>query len=671
MNVLYLQISTAFKRHQHPRLTKTLETNITSEKGDEKSSNMTNTLNPNNFLSKIDKHSLYLHQYQKYFNKKLVIKYNVLPNEYNLMNIENFICAKYCHNLAAFKEMLLFNYDQEFLNRFFPRKISLKKIPLFADFYKSYLEFFCYPILAELNLNDLIEDMVEQKAKAFYNENYKEDSEIDKSQKKINIVIFTNKIRKDISRVNSLSNLTKTSIRYNGGNTNKSSHSLVTIEKLFNELNNEESKNKKNKINKIHIKIGDKFHTKNNSKDKKKINKINTINNFIHQNLVIKKELLLNKVLNKNKCENESNKNNKYQEYISYCNRKLSKNKKNKNNLNKLMDSKSINTNEKNINYSTKKLNPQIKVYAQANINIKPKDSINSKDILFEYNSKSNNTKRNSIEKGKNSKQKINKMKIIKEIKALSKHILSNKSNTNIKNNIIISNIQYKTRTNANSNVNNNCLKANCSKQYNANLKSRKTINSSKQNSNINIQKKTIKIIKKPSIQKINTKKSRNYKIMVSEENTIFTTTNKDIRNQTKIETLSNNYFKIKENMNTFSKKIQTTQNSRKRIKKFIKKETKNNINNILQNNNSCSNSKIFNHINNKYKIPNYIITSKIKKIRTSISPSVKNLVIKTQEISNYNKNKFIKSRISNKINTNSYNLSEPKKMVRKMIVNS
>jgi len=49
---------------------------------------------------------------------------------------------------------------------------------------------------------------------------------------------------------------------------------------------------------------------------------------------------------------------------------------------------------------------------------------------------------------------------------------------------------------------------------------------------------------------------------MVSKENTKFTTTNNNIRNQIKIEILSNNYFKIKENMNTFSKKIQTTQNS-------------------------------------------------------------------------------------------------------------
>lgn len=680
MNVFYLHMSTAFKRNQPPKLTKTLETNITSEKGDEKSSNFTNTLNPNNFLSKIDKHSLYLHQYQKYFNKKLVIKYNVLPNEYNLMNIENFICAKYCHNLAIFKEMLLFNYDEEFLTRFFPRKMSLKKIPLFADFYKSYLKFFCFPTLAELNLNDLIEDMVEKKAKAFYNENYKEESEIDKSQKKINVVIFTNKIKKEISRVNSLSNLTKTSIKYNAGNTNKSSHSLVTIEKLFNELNNEENKKKKNKINKIHIKIDDKFDSKNNNSKNKNNNnnKISSFNNFNSQNLIIKKALLLTKAIYKNKCEDASNKNNKIQEGSSggNCNRKLCKNKISKKNLNKILDNKSTKPNEKNVSYSTKKSNPQIKIYTQVNTDNNPKDNINNKnnkDMRIHYNNNNNNTKRDSIEKGNNSKQKINKINIIKQIKALSNSIFSNKSNINIKNNIIISKIQYKANanTNKNTNTNNNCLKAICNKQCKTNLKNTKTISASNQNSSRSIQKKAIKILKKPSIQRINNKKSRNYKIMVSEENTIFTTTNKDIKNKTKIETLSNCYFKTKENMNTFAKKIQTTQNSKKRIKKYIKKENKNNINSILSNTKSCSNRKIFNCINTRRKNPNYIMASKIKKISTSLSPSVKNLVIKTQEISNCNKNLFIKQKNSIQINTNSYNLSEPKKTEKKMFVNS
>ena len=284
MNAIFLQMSSTRKSH-NPKMTKTLETNITSDKGEEKSQNITYLLLSNNATIKKDKNSLYLLQYQKYFMKKLVIKYNVLPNEYNLMKLENFIEAKYCHSLARFKELLLFNYDEEFLKRFYSRKEALKKIPLFSEFYKSYLKFFCFPTLAELKLNELIEDMVENKAKAFYNENYSNEKE--KSDKKINVVIFTNKIRKDISRRNSLNNLTKTTIK-NKSVTNKSSRSIITIERIYNELNRQ-------KINqKINL----------NSKSEDKILKINFNNNNSHINsgkkiietIVSKNSVILKKI---------------------------------------------------------------------------------------------------------------------------------------------------------------------------------------------------------------------------------------------------------------------------------------------------------------------------------------------------------------------------------------
>ena len=178
MNQIFFHMTSHKKNHQQ-KMTKTLETNITSEKGDEKSNSQ--YLNQNNLSSK-KFNNLYLLQYQKYFNKKLVIKYNILPNEYALMKLDNFITAKYCHSLASFKEQLIFNYHEEFLNRFYTIKETTKKIPLFSEFYKSYLKFFCFPTLAELKLNDLIEDMVEKKAKAFYNENFSEKN--DKSSEK-------------------------------------------------------------------------------------------------------------------------------------------------------------------------------------------------------------------------------------------------------------------------------------------------------------------------------------------------------------------------------------------------------------------------------------------------------------------------------------------------------
>ena len=194
--------------------------------------------------------SSYLCQYKKYFNKKLSIKYNILPKEYILMQIDNFVKAKYCHSLAKFKEDLLFNLDQEFLKKYFIIYDSLKRIPLFSDFYKTYVLFFCRPTLSELNINELMEEMAEMKAKAFYQNNCYEEKEDKKDlEKVINTIFFTNKVRKDISRKNILTDLSKTTIE-NRTNTNKNSNnSFISINNLIQEIGSEHVNKNKTLIN--------------------------------------------------------------------------------------------------------------------------------------------------------------------------------------------------------------------------------------------------------------------------------------------------------------------------------------------------------------------------------------------------------------------------------------
>ena len=335
MNTLFFQMTSTRKNH-HTKMAKTLETNFTSDKGDEKSPNITNLLITNSNPIKKEKNSLYLLHYRKYFLKKLVIKYNVLPNEYNLMKLENFIEAKYCHSLARFKELLLFNYDEEFLKRYYSKKEALKKIPLFSEFYKSYLKFFCFPTLAELKLNELIEDMVENKAKAFYNENYSNERE--KGEKKINVIIFTNKIRKDISRKNSLTDLTKTTIK-NKSFTNKSSRSIITIEKIYNELNGKKIRKKINLNSKSEDKI-----TKINFNNNSQINSGKKVIETLHQkNAVIFKKIDINNNSNMKKNSNiikHTHRNSKTKNII----------KPSRNTQSKLLDNKTANiTDRKNV----------------------------------------------------------------------------------------------------------------------------------------------------------------------------------------------------------------------------------------------------------------------------------------------------------------------------------
>ena len=253
---------------------------------------------------KYNNESHYLRQYKKYFHKKLSIKYNILPKEYTLMQFENFIKAKYCHSLAKFKEDLLYNYGQEFLNKYYSKNDSIKKVPLFTEYYKTYLLFFCRPTLAELNLNELIEEMVERKAKAFYQENYQEEKETKKGSKKtINTIFFTNKVRKDISRKNTLTDLSKTTIDFIALTNKNSINSYSSINNLVNEIGTgkiNKNNNNNNNINSIIINKNPMTSRPNNpvyknEKIKKIIKNIESNSNYIiNPNLIKKKSILKN-----------------------------------------------------------------------------------------------------------------------------------------------------------------------------------------------------------------------------------------------------------------------------------------------------------------------------------------------------------------------------------------
>jgi len=626
------------RKTYNQKMTKTLETNITSEKGEEKSPNITNYLIlSNNNTSKKDKNSLYLLQYQKYFMKKLVIKYNVLPNEYNLMKLENFIEAKYCHSLARFKELLLFNYDEEFLKRFYTRKESLKKIPLFSDFYKSYLKFFCFPTLAELKLNELIEDMVENKAKAFYNENYSNEKE--KSDKKINVVIFTNKIRKDISRRNSLTNLTKTTIK-NKSVTNKSSRSIVTIEKIYNELNCQ----KINKKNNLNSKSEDKLFKINFNNSQINSGKKNTdsINSIKPKSIKPKNIVMFTKI--ENITRNATNQLNKFSQRNSITKNGI---KISRNSQNQLMDNKTtIVTDKKNM----KKV-PILKSLQK--INTKGNAF---KNIFSQYNLNLN--KKISLDK-KSTKVSSSKMQTqFKDNKTKYSNNIGFKANNNT--------IKHKVNTllinNNNNKINNNTLKIKTNNNYLDNVRLTQVISNNIPNITTNnikfLPKRAIQVVKKPQTKKV---KSRNY-ISIKDINTI------NIDARIHINEYNPNYYFTtnNKNVNLLSKKIQTTQNSKKKTKKIIKTEQKNNM--IKKENNiQNSNQKIFSHLNKFKNTSNCSENSGKKKTKTSISPSLKNLILKTKGISNYRKNKINNSNVNRHTYVNSYMSSDSQKLVKNL----
>ena len=208
-----------------------------------KSSLETNRTTLSGLIKSIDENNNGKKSYNKKINSILYSKYNILPYDHDMIILENFIRSKYCHDLAFFKEQLLFNYNEEFLKRFYMIEESEYRIPKFVTYYKNYLMFFCRPVFSELNLNDLIQEYSEKKAKIFYNNNYKDDILKIEKKKFPLFTLFTPKIKKLISNNNSLINLTINVPSMN--NTNNSSMES-SILKIINDLTLKKNIIKKN-----------------------------------------------------------------------------------------------------------------------------------------------------------------------------------------------------------------------------------------------------------------------------------------------------------------------------------------------------------------------------------------------------------------------------------------
>ena len=250
--------------------------------------------------------------------KLLYKKYNTTKKQYDMILLENVIQSKYCHDIAVFKEKILYNYKEEFLKRYYLKKESKIRIPKFVSFYKNYLTFFCKPIFSELNLNDLIQIYSEKKAQLFYNENYKEEDNIkndnnnndnDNNKNIKNFIVFTPKIKKMISNEDSLINLTINNLTH-ATTANKSLENSIL--KIINDLgksnNNKKiiiSKDKNKKLNSINNNNNNNLikHNKNlsnNSEYKKKTIEPIPSQNKITKNLFKLNNLHLNKIFNSN-----------------------------------------------------------------------------------------------------------------------------------------------------------------------------------------------------------------------------------------------------------------------------------------------------------------------------------------------------------------------------------
>jgi hypothetical protein len=254
-----------------------------------------------------------------------------------------------------------------------------------------------------------------------------------------------------------------------------------------------------------------------------------------------------------------------------------------------------------------------------------------------------------------------------KNVKVQNKEIINKFSNNNnsiktnninkLKANIILINNNNKINNNNTIKIKNkNCLE---------NIKFPHTITGN--NNNINnlsanhkiIPKRAIQVIKKPQAKK---EKSRNY-MSIKDVNTI----NIDARIHIN-EYNPNYYFTTNDkNINLLSNKLQTAQNSKKKSQKIIRTEKKNNVIKKINKNVQNSNLKLFNHVNTTKKTINCLENTEGKISKTSLSPSLKNLILKTKGIANLRKNKINNNTINKHTYKNSYISSDSQKLVKNL----
>ena len=569
------------KKNHERLLTKTLETNITC---DDRTKSISSIMtNPKKQFSKI---SYTLKDIKSYSYNQLIKKYNTLPYQYNLIQMDNFIKGKYCHSLASFKEKLMFEFNEEFLKKVYKIKEINKKIPLFYDFYKSYLDFFCSPVFADLQLNELIGKTVEKKAKAFYNENYKDEPQ--KKTKTMNVIIFTSKVRRDLSKRTNLTNLSKTTIM-EGNLTNKSSIvSATSIAKIFNEIDSSHKiniNNINNNNNNNNTLIENKsFNIKNeNNKNDKKNNIVNKNKNLISiqikRNTNLKEKIHLNKKITHLTIEN----NNSINSFHLNNNNTL-------NNLN-------TDTNLKSKKLSIKKKKPQVIKIKNDNNKVNSITSLESSVRLYTHNSHREHKKSSYNFNSYNNGYTLNN----KSGNTTTSHILNYTKKRIQKPNSRNYVCGFFENKNTFSHLNGNVINRMNSLGNNASNNCVQSLNNLNTQSIIKPKAKKILKLPKSDNKKIINNNDNNTKIIIKIEN-------KHIFNHNLTDN-NNNIQKLKgENIliNSNENKNNLTIKPYKKISPYKKPECgsinilkiKNNINKILSNKN-CNNAKSKNKISN------------------------------------------------------------------------
>ena len=452
-------------------------------------------------------------QCRKITFKKISKKYT--KNKYYNINIINsFLINRNTHLVSIFKDYMIWDYQEEFLKRFYNIEETLIRLPKFFDFYLNYLNFFSQPTLNNFSFNEILQDNCEEKAELFYQNNLsKENSNSgikiinddvnNNNNKKIESTIFTTLLKENIENTilmtvmnmndffnNNNVNIDLNDVKNEFNNFNENlftnKNSLKKLVNYFNENNNCNNKKNNNNIKKnkftnfiknLHIKNILSFKT-NLIKHKKIKNKLQ-FNNSIKSKSIFSNSISSNNIknyeikINNNNIiihNNNNNKHHKSRNIISFkksfktFNYNNNNNNSNHSNLNKNYSIKSYakektKSKDKKILIKTSNLKSYLNFdsYIKKNIiNNSKRNFSKEKNLLSKNLSKEKNLlfkeQKKILNKNNSIKKKI-KEKNIKNIK-ISKKIINNIniSNYNIHNNFIFSPKTKKYSRNSNGN---------------------------------------------------------------------------------------------------------------------------------------------------------------------------------------------------------------------------
>ena len=534
--------------------------------------------------------------FHDYLNIKIISdnlkKYNSLPNDKNIILVNNLIQCKSCHFLAIFKDFLISDYIYEFLRKNYLIKESIEKMPKIYNYYKNYLKFFCRPTFLEAFANKIIKKNGDLNAEYFYkniliknkNKNKEKNTDINTNEENLKYIIHNNeknienkdesidKILFTKSIKNSIDNIDFDDLSLTEKNYKKEIESSVwifgndendntfllnnnSIMSMINEIKDfkcQKNTNGKQLIKKKEIKSNNINIIKNDSNNIKKIEdkieKKNTYMNNLQSDSL--KNIIYSPKSNKKGVFflKKSHNNNIKSDLIS--NKEKNNLKIDKNKINSIIVNLNI-----NINANKENINNNINIIYNKRISSKsPTQNYSKNKRILELNSNNIKTDRPLLsernEKDKNEKIKSNYNKIIKS-----------KNNYN---NLVI---------NTEKNIINEKMKKNRILNSLESLELLQNFNSScNKNKDFNINK---------------IPKSRNEEI------------GKDIKNIK----IYNNSKKINKRNNNINKYIYFSPNKFCKTQKFFAK-TKN-----IENNNKVNNTKFIYH-----KKPNNIITSPMNK---------------------------------------------------------